>query len=424
MSTRHLLPAACCALTLAAACARSPREAPREIPSPPTATSTTTVTTTTATSTSAVPAPSIAALRRLADTVRRVLDAAVADSAFPGAYAVVGNAGGVLFEYGAGRIDWKADAPRPDEHTLWDLASLTKVTATTSAIMQLVEQRRISLDDPVTKYLPEWNGGPNKDRVTLRHLITHSSGLPPFKAFPMDIDADSTRKLFLAVQLDSLPGQHMTYSDIGFVFLGFIVEKVSGETLDQYVVNHVYRPLGMNETFFRPDPSLMARIAPTETEAFRGGQVRGVVHDERAWRMNGVAGHAGLFSTGHDLARFARMYLNKGQLDGVRVFAESTVTRFTGYVDSTYSNRGLGWQKPELPGMRFTGPSSAWGGHVATPSAFGHTGFTGTSYYIDPARNLFVVLLSNRVNPTRNNNKITPVRSRLTDAVVGALTSP
>jgi CubicO group peptidase (beta-lactamase class C family) len=275
----------------------------------------------------------------------------------------------------------------------------------------------------VQKYLPEWTG-PNKEKVTLRHLITHSSGLPPFKQFPYDIGADSTRKLFIGVQLDSMPGVRMTYSDIGFVLLGFIVERVSGETLDQYVVRHVYRPLGMNETSFNPPASELARVAPTETEDFRGGQVRGVVHDERAWRMNGVAGHAGLFSSGHDLTRFCRMYLNKGELDGVRVFAESTVTRFTSYVDSTYSNRGLGWQKPELPGMRFTGPSSAWAGHVATPSAFGHTGFTGTSYYIDPARDLFVVLLSNRVNPTRNNSKITPVRARLADAVVAALSSP
>jgi CubicO group peptidase (beta-lactamase class C family) len=403
------------ALAAAAACAQSPRELPREVPTPPAATTVTTVTT--QSTPVAVPA---ATARRLADTVRRVLDAAVADSAFPGAYVVVGNKDGVLFEYGAGRIDWKADAPPPDANTLWDLASLTKVTATTSAIMQLVDQGRISLEDPVQKYLPEWTG-PNKETVKLRHLITHSSGLPPFKVFPMDIDADSTRKLFIGVQLDTLPGVKMAYSDIGFVLLGFVVEKVSGERLDQYVVNHVYRPLGMNETFFRPDPSLMPRIAPTETQAFRGGQVRGVVHDERAWRMDGVAGHAGLFSTGHDLGRFARMYLNRGALDGTRVFAESTVTRFTSYVDSTYSNRGLGWQKPELPGMKFTGPSAAWGGHVATPSAFGHTGFTGTSYYIDPARNVFVVLLSNRVNPTRENPRITGVRSRLADAVVAAL---
>jgi CubicO group peptidase (beta-lactamase class C family) len=393
-------------------------------PRAPTPATTTTAATTTATTTTRTSvAPSAAALRRLADTVQRVLDAAVADSAFPGAYVVVGNRAGNLFEYGAGRIDWKADAPRPDEHTLWDLASLTKVTATTSAIMQLVDQHKISLDDPVQKYLPEWTG-PNKEKVTLKHLITHSSGLPPFKQFPYDIDADSTRKLFMAVQLDTLPGAHMTYSDIGFVLLGFIVERVSGEPLDQYVVRHVFRPLGMNETYFNPPASEMARIAPTETEDFRGGQVRGVVHDERAWRMNGVAGHAGLFSSGHDLARFCRMYLNKGELDGVRVFAESTVTKFTSYVDSTYSNRGLGWQKPELPGMRFVGPSSAWGGHVATPSAFGHTGFTGTSYYMDPARDLFVVLLTNRVDPTRNNNKITPVRRELADAVVAALSVP
>jgi CubicO group peptidase (beta-lactamase class C family) len=326
----------------------------------------------------------------------------------------------VLAAYGAGRIDWASDAPRPDAHTLWDLASLTKVTATTSAMMQLVEQGRVQLDAPVQRYLPEWTGA-NKERVTVRHLITHSSGLPSGKNFPFDINADSTRKLIIGVQLDTVPGARMLYSDLGFLLQGFIVERVSGERLDQYVVRHVYQPIGMRETFYNPPASEMTRIAPTETEAFRGGQVRGVVHDERAWRLDGVAGHAGLFSTGADLARLARAYLNGGILDGHRIFAESTVVRFTSYVDSTYSNRGLGWQKPELPGMRFTGPSTAWGGHVATSRAFGHTGFTGTSLYVDPARNVFVVLLTNRVNPTRNNTKITPVRSRLADAVVSAL---
>jgi CubicO group peptidase (beta-lactamase class C family) len=333
---------------------------------------------------------------------------------------VVGTRDTVLAAYGAGRIDWDADAPRPDAHTLWDLASLTKVTATTSAIMQLVEQRRISLDDPVQKYIPEWTGPHNAD-VRLRHLITHSAGLPSGKTFPFDIGADSTRKLIIGVPLDTVPGARMLYSDLGFLLLGFIVERVSGEPLDQYVVRHVYQPIGMMETFYRPSPSLMARIAPTETEAFRGGEVRGVVHDERAWRLDGVAGHAGLFSTGADLARLARAYLNGGTLDGHRIWADSTVAMFTRYADSTWSNRALGWQKPEVPNERFGGPSSAWGGHVATTRAFGHTGFTGTSIYIDPARDLFVVLLTNRVNPTRNNNKITPVRTKLADAVVAAL---
>jgi len=396
------------ALSLAAAaCARPPREAAPPVAAPAT------------TASAAAPIASDAR-RRVQDTVRAVLDAALADSAFPGAYAVVGTRDGVVAEYGVGRLDWAASEPRPDAHTLWDLASLTKVVGTTSAVMQLVEQGKLSLDAPVQRYLPEWTG-PHKSEITLRHLITHSSGLPPFKVFPMDIGADSTRALFLRVQLDTLPGVRMAYSDIGFVLLGFIVARVSGEPLNEYVVRHVYEPLGMRETFYRPDPSLRARIAPTEFQPFRGGLVRGTVHDERAWRLDGVAGHAGLFSTGADLARLARAYLNGGALDGRRAWAESTVTRFTSYVDSTFSNRGLGWQKPERPGMRFTGPSAAWSGHVATTRAFGHTGFTGTSLYIDPGRNLFVILLSNRVNPTRDNPKITPVRARLTDAVVAAL---
>ena len=402
-------------MTAVAACAGSPRT----VATPPVASAATTVEATAVgvTTTSSV---SSSARRHVQSAVQAALDAALADSTFPGAYAVVGTRDGVVAEYGVGRLDWAAAAPRPDAHTLWDLASLTKVTATTSAVMQLVEQGRVALDAPVQRYLPEWTG-PHKQDITIRHLITHSSGLPPFKVFPMDIDADSTRALFMRVQLDTLPGARMAYSDIGFVLLGFIVERVTGEPLDRYVVRHVYEPLGMRETFYRPDPSLLDRVAPTEHQPFRGGLVRGTVHDERAWRLGGVAGHAGLFSTGADLARLARAYLNGGALDGQRVWAESTVTRFTSYADSTFSNRGLGWQKPERPGMRFTGPSAAWAGHVATTRAFGHTGFTGTSLYIDPARNLFVILLSNRVNPTRDNTKITPVRARLTDAVVAAL---
>jgi CubicO group peptidase (beta-lactamase class C family) len=408
-----------------AGCVPATRES---VPPAPTTTVATTTTVTTATTVApagaadARPLPE-ATLRRLRDTVRHVLDAATADRAFPGAIAVVGNRDGVLAEYAVGRIDWDPAAPKPDARTIWDLASLTKVLATTSAIMQLVEQGKVSLDAPVQRYLTEWTG-PGREAVTIRHLITHSSGLPPFKVFPMDASADSTRKLFLGVPLDSAPGARMAYSDIGFVLLGLVVERVSGETLDRYVARHLYEPLGMRDTYYRPPASELARVAPTETQAFRGGQVRGIVHDERAWRMDGVAGHAGLFSTAADLALIARAYLNGGALGGARVFAESTVTRFTSYADSTYSNRGLGWQKPERPGMRFTGPSAAWGGRSASSRAFGHTGFTGTSIWIDPERDLFVVLLTNRVNPTRDNPRITPVRARLADAVAAALSSP
>ena len=379
----------------------------------------------TATGVLATPASSDAALRdAIRADLQRVLDRARADSAFPGAYAVVGTHDGIIAEYGVGQLDW-APSPRPDAHTIWDLASLSKVVGMTTAIMQLVEQGRVDIDAPVQRYLPDWTG-PNKERVTLRHLITHTGGLPPDQppgSKPYDEithNPDSVAMLMFSTPLDTLPGIRMVYSDIGAYLLGKIVERVSGQTLDAYVRDHVFRPLAMTETMYNPPASLIPRIAPTEVDPRRGGLVRGKVHDERAYYLGGVSAHAGIFSSGHDLARFARMYLNNGTLDGagVRILQPATIARFTAYVDSTFSDRGLGWQKPDLPGMRFATPSAAWAGHSMSSRAFGHTGFTGTSIGIDPQRDLFVILLTNRVNPTRNNNKITEVRRRLADAVV------
>ena len=354
--------------------------------------------------------------------LQRVLDRARADSAFPGAYAVVGTHDGIIAEYGVGQLDW-APSPRPDAHTIWDLASLSKVVGMTTAIMQLVEQGRVDVNAPVQRYLPDWTG-PNKERVLVRHLLTHTGGLPPDQppgSKPYDEithNPDSVAMLMFSTPLDTLPGVRMVYSDIGAYLLGKIVERMSGQTLDAYVRDHVFQPLAMTETMYNPPASLLPRIAPTEFDPRRGGLVRGKVHDERSYYLGGVSAHAGIFSSGHDLARFARMYLNNGTLDGVRVLQPATIARFTAYVDSTFSDRGLGWQKPDLPGMKFASPSAAWAGHSMSTRAFGHTGFTGTSIGIDPQRDLFVVLLTNRVNPTRNNNKITEVRRQLADAVV------
>jgi CubicO group peptidase (beta-lactamase class C family) len=357
-----------------------------------------------------------AALQR---RIEDVLNRARADSAFPGAFAVVGTHDGILAEYGVGQLDW-APTPRPDEHTLWDLASLTKVVGLTTAIMQLVEQHRVDLNAPLQRYIPEWTG-PNKDRVTVRNLLTHTSGLPAFKAYDeITHDPDSLAKLMFSTPLDTLPNVRMVYSDIGAYMLGRLVERLTGQTLDAYVHDHVFAPLKMTETMYKPSASLIPRIAPTEFDPRRGGLVRGKVHDERAYYLGGVSAHAGIFSSGHDLARFARMYLNGGTLDGARVVQPATIAQFTAYTDSTFSNRGIGWQKPDLPGMKFASPSSAWAGHLMSTRAFGHTGFTGTSIAIDPSRDLFVVLLSNRVDPTRNNNKITEVRRQLADSVVSA----
>jgi CubicO group peptidase (beta-lactamase class C family) len=364
---------------------------------------------------SAGPAPGAARLR---DTIRAVLERALADSAFPGAVAVVGNRAGELAEVSVGHLTW-GEPPLVDRHSLWDLASLTKVMGTTVSIMRLVDAGKIDVEAPVQRYLPDWTG-PGKSAVTVRHLLTHSSGLPAFKAYDrITTDRDSIDKLMFATPLDSAPGRAMIYSDIGGYLLGRIVARVSGMPLDQYV-RETYSDLGMTETMFNPPRELWPRVAPTEVDPLRGGLVRGKVHDERAYYLGGVSGHAGLFSSADDLSKAARILLNGGP----PLVSARTLAKFAAYADSAFSNRGLGWQKPSYPGMKFS-TGGPWGAsHAVSSAAFGHTGFTGTSIIVDPVNDVYIVLLSNRVNPTRNNSKIGGVRTRLTDAVYAVLTHP
>jgi CubicO group peptidase (beta-lactamase class C family) len=360
-----------------------------------------------------VPQAAVAApvSRAVADSLRAVIDRAIADSAFPGAYAVVGTREGIIAEYGAGRLD-ALDDTRPSNTTVWDLASLTKVIGTTSAMLQLVGSGRVALDSPVVRYLPEWTAR-GANRVTVRNLLSHNSGLQAGRLFYKEATtADEAFQQLFATAPDTVPGVRYTYSDIGFLLLGRLVSRVGGESLDAYDAGHIFGPLGMQDTRYLPPSSWLPRIAPTEQDPWRGRKVRGEVHDENAHRMGGVVGHAGLFSSARDLSRFARMYLNYGQLDGTRIFDSATVVAFTRVQNPAISHRALGWETPN-------GSNSA--GKRMSPSAFGHTGFTGTSLWMDPGQNLFVLLLTNRVNPTRENRKITNVRTGLADAVVGAL---
>ncbi len=356
-------------------------------------------------------APSIA--RRVADTMRVVLEKGTRDSAFPGAFAIVGNHAGIVARIGVGHLDW-ATSPAVDGNTMWDLASLTKVVGMTSAMMQLVEQGKVDVNAPVQRYLPDWVG-PNKERVTVRHLLTHASGLPAWRPLYKEAtDAASAMRLVYATPLDTLPGVRMVYSDLGAILLGEIVRRVSGEPLDVYLPKRVFGPLGMTSTMYKPPASMLDRIAWTEFDPWRRRHLHGEVHDENCAMLGGVTGHAGLFSTGEDLARLAMAYLNHGTLDGRRVFSPDVIARFTTIDNASLSNRALGWEKP-------TGANS--GGHKLSASAFGHTGFTGTSIWIDPERDAFVILLTNRVNPTRQNSRIGGVRIALADAVMTALAS-
>jgi len=346
--------------------------------------------------------------REVLDSLTRTLQAARSDRAFPGAYAIVGDTIGVIAEFGVGRLDWTWRAARPTRETLWDLASLTKVIGTTTAVAQLVERGAVRLDAPVQAYLPDWTG-PGQDAVTIRHLLTHTSGLPSFRRYDTLTHApDSLARLLFRTPLEGTPGDRMVYSDIGAFVMGEVVTRVSGETFDGYLALHVFGPLRMRSTMFRPADSLRRRIAPTEVDTLRGGLVRGFVHDERAHYLGGVASHAGLFSTAADVARFAEMMLRGGRIDSARVLHDSTIALFTPYQDSARHNRALGWQKAPAP----------WAGQHASSSAYGHTGFTGTSIAVDPALGVYIVLLSNRVNPTRANNRIGAVRARVADAII------
>jgi CubicO group peptidase (beta-lactamase class C family) len=351
-------------------------------------------------------------LRRLRDSVGLILDAGVRDSVFPGAFAVIGTRDRVLVERGAGHLDW-APSPAPNDSTLWDLASLTKVVALTTAMMQLWERGLVDLDVPVQRYQPAFQG-PLKERVTVRQLLTHSSGLPGWRPLYLEgPTADSILALVYATPLDTMPGATMVYSDLGAILLGQIVVRLAGQPFDRYVAEEIFRPLGMRDTRFRPPRELWDRVAPTEVDtAWRKRQIRGEVHDENAFALGGVSSHAGLFGSGRDMARFARMLLGGGELDGVRIVAPGTIAMFTTLQDSTLSNRALGWEKPN-------GRNSA--GHRLSARAFGHTGFTGTSIWMDPERDLFIVLLTNRVNPTRARTGIFQVRVDLADAVVAVL---
>ena len=345
----------------------------------------------------------------LQDSLSAILRAGIRDSAFPGAIAVVGTRQGVSVTASAGMLDWQA-SPVPSMSTLWDLASLTKVVGLTSAMMLLVESRRIDLDAPLQRYIPEFTGR-GKEGVTVRHLLTHSSGLPAWRPLYKEAEGpEAALALAIATPLDTMPGVRMVYSDLGAIILGELVARVSGQSFESFVRDRVFAPLGMHETMFRPPERLRARIAPTEVDPWRQRHLRGEVHDENAFALGGVSSHAGLFSTATDLVRLARMYLGGGALDGRQFVATSTIDLFTAVQDSALSHRALGWETPN-------GTNSA--GRLMSKRSFGHTGFTGTSFWVDRERGVFVILLTNRVNPTREHRGITGVRTAVADAVMG-----
>jgi len=348
-----------------------------------------------------------------------VIEKAIADKAFPGATLAVGHGGKVAIA-AFGKLSYDAKAAATLTNTMYDIASLTKVVATTTLVAKLAEGDfpvRLDLDTKIERYLPEWASGPNaewRQRVTVRHLLTHTSGLPAFKEYwrTSKSKQDTLGKIF-AEPLAYEPGTKEIYSDLGIILMAEIIERLTGRTLDDLAKNFIFSPLGMKDTTFRPAKKLWPQIAPTEIDNnFRHRLVQGEVHDENAYAIGGVSGHAGLFSTAPDLAAFCQMLLNGGVYAHQRILRHATVAQFTAPQQLSNGARTLGWAVPTEGGSS---------GHFLSAHSFGHTGFTGTSIWIDPDRQLFVVLLTNRLHPTRENMKIAQVRPALHDAVMQAL---
>jgi beta-glucosidase-like glycosyl hydrolase/CubicO group peptidase (beta-lactamase class C family) len=353
--------------------------------------------------------------------------------AAPGAALAIGRYGKLVRLSGYGTLDRRPRFAAVTDSTIYDLASLTKVVGTTTAAMMLVDDGLLSLDDPVMKHLPEWGDAPARRRVTVRNLLLHNAGLPAYVPLWRELRGrEQYRRRITSMSLEYEPGTRTLYSDFGPILVGFIIEQITGRTLDVFLRERLFEPLGMRETGFNPlewpDGTLFldtdaqgdmpdprrARIAATEIDTvFRKRHIRAEVHDENAFALGGVAGHAGLFSSARDLALFAQLMLDGGFAGGRRLVDPATIELFTRRHDASHS-RALGWDTPD-------GPGSA-AGSFFSPRSFGHTGFTGTSLWIDPEDDLFVILLMNRVNPTRENQRHVHLRSVVADAVQMAIT--
>jgi uncharacterized protein YbbC (DUF1343 family)/CubicO group peptidase (beta-lactamase class C family) len=347
-----------------------------------------------------------------AAAVDDAINQALAQKRMPGAVLIVGHGGKIVYQKAYGN---RAEVPSVEPMTLettFDVASLTKVVATTSSLMKLFEQGKFQLNDKITQYIPEFQGG--KSDITIRNLFTHFSGLKPDLPLNMPWSGYETGiHLAYTTAPAGPPGAHFVYSDINFLLLGELVHRLSGQMLNDYAHANVFVPLKMNETMFLPPPALRPNIAPTERLA-TGQILRGVVHDPTARNMGGVAGDAGLFSTASDLARFAQMMLNGGELDGVRVFNPLTIQKFTEPQSPPDQSilRGLGWD--------IDSPLSRNRGELFPIGSFGHTGFTGTSIWIDPSTDAYVILLANSVHPTQR-PALTPLRSQVATIVAASV---
>ena len=343
-----------------------------------------------------------------------ILDNAIVDSIFPGASALILYDGETVWSKQIGRQTYSTSSPLVTSETVYDLASLTKVIATTSLVMKLSAQNKLPLDEPVKDFIPQFTGG-GKEFVTIRHLLTHSAGLKPFDEYPLGTSSDEIISDIIERPLIHAPGTVYEYSDFGPILAGKICEIVSGQSFDMLASSLIFKPLGMRNTFFNPDSLIISRVAPTEIDYnYNRGLVHGIVHDERAWQLNGVAGHAGLFSSAEDLGIFSQMMIDYGFFGGRRYSTRSDIEQFTSKQQLPKgSDRAIGWDTPSK------GKSSA--GVYFSEGSFGHTGFTGTSIWIDPNKRIAIILLTNRVHPTRKRGGMMQVRKKFHNAVMEAL---
>ena len=354
------------------------------------------------------------------EPIKNLLIDAVNDTAFPGGVILAAKDGRIFLHEAVGFHTYSKRKP-VTKGNIFDLASITKAVSTTSAIMKLVDENKLSLDDKVVRYLPEFIGKqkshyPQKRNTTIRHLITHTGGLPPFKQY---FKMEGTRKARIDSIFNTEPiaglSDSTIYSDVGLIVLGKVIENIAKNSLDVFIDSVVFSPLGMSSTFYNPLEIKFSRVVPTENSKFHNKLIKGFVHDENAHSIGGVAGHAGLFSTAKDLAIFSQMMLNNGIYGWKRIFNEQTVQEFTSRSKMMKSaSYGLGWDTP-------SGKSS--GGIYLSDSSFGHTGYTGTSLWIDKENQLFVILLTNAVHPDRSykNKSYFDWRQRLHSSVYEAV---
>ena len=338
---------------------------------------------------------------------------------YPGAVVVIGTRDRILHAQRYGRLTWSRRSVQPrSDSTLWDLASLTKVIGTTGAAMRLVDAGVLELDAPVERYVAGFSGG-GREHVTVRMLLNHTSGLRPYLPFFRTAPTrEAAVSQLLTDPLPRPPGSSAVYSDLNAILLGLVVESAADAPLDSVVIREVLNPLGMRQTMFRPSPKLYRRTAPSAS--FRGEPVTGLVNDRNAVVFGGVAGHAGLFGTGRDLARYAQAWLRLGKrADGTDWVKAETMREFLTAAPNAGS-RLLGWDSPD---PTYDEPTSVFG-RMLSPLAFGHTGWTGTELWVDPARDLFVVFLTNRSFDPKARNSIIAlrdVRASVSDAAARAV---